>query len=74
MVFELFNEGSYDQIESRIEEIRGNIFKILVNASPKNVGNTKGKEILAKKIVSTSNLLFKGKIVKRIFFKDVLVI
>ena len=74
MVFELFNEGSYDQIESRIEEIRGNIFKILVNASPKNVGNTKGKEVLAKKIVSTSNLLFKEKIVKRIFFKDVLVI
>ena len=74
MVFELFDENSYEQIEGRIEEIRGNIFKILVNASPKNVGNNKGKEVLAETIVSTSNLLLGEKIVKRIFFKDVLVI
>lgn len=74
MVLELFNESSYEQIESRIEEVRSNIFKILVNASPKNVGNTKGKKALAERIVSTSNLLLGEKIVKRIFFKDVLVI
>ncbi len=74
VVLELFNESSYEQIESRIEEVRSNIFKILVNASPKNVGNTKGKKVLAEKIVSTSNLLFGEKVVKRIFFKDVLVI
>lgn len=74
MVLELFNESSYEQIESRIEEVRSNIFKILVNASPENVGNTKGKKVLAERIVSTSNHLFGEKVVKRIFFKDVLVI
>ena len=74
MVLELFNESSYEQVESRIEEVRSNIFKILVNTSPKNVGNTKGKKVLAERIVSTSNHLLGEKVVKRIFFKDVLVI
>lgn len=74
LVLELFDEDSYEQIEGQIEEIRGNIFKVLIGASPKHVGNTKGKSVLAEKIVSTSNLLFKEKVVKRIFFKDVLVI
>ena len=74
MVLELFNESFYEQVESRIEEVRSNIFKILANTSPKNVGNTKGKKVLAERIVSTSNHLLGEKVVKRIFFKDVLVI
>ncbi len=74
IVLELFNESSYEQIESRIEEVRDNVFKILVNASPKNVGNAEGKKVLAEKIIATSNLLLGKKVVRRIFFKDVLVI
>lgn len=74
LVLELFDEGSYEQIERQIEDVRGNIFKILIGASPENIGHTKGKSVLAEKIVSTSNLFFGEKVVKRIFFKDVLVI
>lgn len=74
LVLELFDESSYEHIRKRIEGVRSNIFKILVNASPKNVENNKGKEILAEKIISTSNLLLENKIVKSVFFKNVLVI
>jgi len=74
LVFELLDKGSCEHIRKRIEGVRSNIFKILVSASPKNVENNEGKEVLAKKIISTSNLLLEGKIVKSVFFENVLVI
>ncbi len=74
LVLELFDESSYEHIRKRIEGVRSNIFKILVSTSPKNVENNKGKEVLAKKIISASNLLLEYKIVKSVFFENVLVI
>ena len=74
LVLELSDESSYKQIKKRIEEIRSNIFKILVNSSPKNIENTKGKEVLAEKIISIINLLLAENTVKKVFFKEVLVI
>jgi len=74
LVLELLDKGSCEHIKKRIEGVRSNIFKILVSASPKNVENNEGKEVLAKKIISTSNLLLEGKIVKSVFFENVLVI
>ncbi|KPJ61879.1 MAG: hypothetical protein AMJ42_00675 [Deltaproteobacteria bacterium DG_8] len=74
LVLELSDETSYKQITKCIEEVRSNIFKIIVNASPKNIENTQGKEVLAEKIISIINLLLAENIVKKVFFKDVLVI
>jgi len=74
LVLELSDESSYKQITKRIEGVRSNIFKILFNFSPKNIENTQGREVLAEKIISILNLLLAENIVKKVFFKDVVVI
>jgi flagellar basal body-associated protein FliL len=74
LVLELCDEYSYKQVTKRIEEVRSNIFKILLNTSPKNVENSKGQKELAGKIISIVNLLLAEKIVEKVFFKSVVVI
>jgi len=74
LVLELSDESAYKKITKRIEEVRSNIFKILFNFSPKNIENAQGKEILAEKIISILNLLLAEDSVKKVLFKDVVVI
>jgi len=74
MILELADKRASKQIVKRIEEVRGSILNILINASPKNIESSQEKEVLAKEIVSTINFLLGQKIVKRIFFNELLVV
>jgi len=72
MVLELCDESDNKQILKQIEQIRSNVFKILINVSPAKIQWE--RRVLAEEILSTINLLIEKEIVKRVFFKDVLVI
>jgi len=74
LVLELDDESSYKKITKRIEEVRGNVFKILVKVSPKKIEYPDEKKDLAEKIISTINLLLAKNTVRNVFFKDMLVI
>lgn len=74
LVLELDDESSYKKITKRIEEVRGNVFKILVKVSPKKIEYPDEKKALAEKIISTINLLLAKNTVKNVLFKDMLVI
>ncbi len=74
MIIELADKRSSKQIVKRIEGVRGSILNILINASPKNIESSQGKEVLAEEITSTINLLLGEEIVKGVFFNEVLVV
>jgi len=74
LVLELCDEKSYKQVKRKIEEVRNNIFEILVNASHKKIENIQGQKVLVEKIISIINLLLAEKIVEKVFFKNVVVI
>ena len=74
MIIELADKRSSKQIVKRIEGIRGSILNILINASPKNIESSQGKEVLAEEITSTINLLLGEEIVKGVFFNEALVV
>ena len=59
-------------IAKRIEEVRSNIFKILVSVSSKKVQWE--KKVLAEEITLAINLLLKEENVTKAFFKEVVVI
>jgi len=74
LVLELGEGVLNKRIKESIKEIRHSIFKILITTSPKNIENIQGQKVLAEKIISMINLLLAEQMVKRIFFRDVVVI
>jgi flagellar basal body-associated protein FliL len=74
MIIELPDKRSSKQIAKRIKEVRGSILSILINAPPKNIESSQGKEVLAEEITSTINLLLGEEVVKGVFFNEALVV
>lgn len=72
LVLELDDENSHKKITKQMEEVRSNIFKILVSVSPKKVQWE--RKVLAEEITSAINLLLKEENVTKAFFKEVVVI
>ena len=74
LILELYDESSDRQIKKRIEEVRNRVFKTLTNVSPTNIENNRGKKLLSEEIISIINLVLAGKVIKNVYFRDVVVI
>lgn len=74
LILELYNESSDRQIKKRIEGVRNRVFKVLTNVSPTNIENNQGKKLLSEEIISIINLVLAGKVIKNVYFRDVVVI
>jgi len=74
LILELYDESSDRQIKKRIEEVRNRVFKVLTNVSPTNIENNRGKKLLSEEIISIINLVLAGKVIKNVYFRDVVVI
>lgn len=74
LILELYDESSDRQIKKRIEEVRNRVFKVLTNVSPTNIENNRGKKLLSEEIISIINMVLAGKIIKNVYFRDVVVI
>ena len=74
LILELYDGSSDRQIKKRIEEVRNRVFKTLTNVSPTNIENNRGKKLLAEEIISIINLVLSGKVIKNVYFRDVVVI
>ncbi len=74
LILELYDESSDRQIKKRIEEVRNRVFKVLTNVSPTNIENNRGKKLLSEEIISIVNLVLAGKVIKNVYFRDIVVI
>jgi flagellar basal body-associated protein FliL len=74
LILELYDESSDRQIKKRIEEVRNRVFKVLTNVSPTNIENNRGKKLLSEEIISIINLVLAGKVIKNVYFRDIVVI
>jgi len=74
LILELYDGSSDRQIKKRIEEVRNRVYKTLTNVSPTNIENNRGKKLLAEEIISIINLVLSGKVIKNVYFRDVVVI
>lgn len=74
LILELYDGSSDRQIKKRIEEVRNRVFKTLTNVSPTNIENNRGKKLLAEEIISIINLVLSGKVIKNVYFRDIVVI
>ena len=74
LILELYDESSDRQIKKRIEEVRDRVFKVLTNVSLTNIENNRGKKLLSEEIISIINLVLAGKVIKNVYFRDVVVI
>ena len=74
LILELYDGSADRQIKKRIEEVRSRVFGTLTGVSPSNIENNRGKKLLAEEIISIINLVLAGKVIKNVYFKDVVVI